>query len=90
MRLTREKTIQLAQQVTRAIEDLDEVEIFEEPSHIRQEALKIISEILREEARMDEEARRLIRSQQRIIPEGTPEWNILYRKYYGELMMKFK
>jgi hypothetical protein len=29
-----------------------------------------------------------IESQRRIIPEGTPEWNILYHKYYNEEVKK--
>ena len=90
MSVSREKTIQLAQQFTRALEDLDEVEIFEEPTTIRQEILRILSELLREEEEVNLEARRRIQSQRRIIPEGTPEWDILYRKYYIDLMKKFR
>ena len=29
-----------------------------------------------------------IESQRRIIPEGSPEWNILYHKYYNEEVKK--
>jgi len=89
MGLTREKTNLLAQHVTQAIEDLDEIEIFEEPAVLRQEVLKILSEIVREEEGIEAEVRRKIQSQRRIIPEGSPEWDILYRKYYGELIKRF-
>ena len=78
-----------AQHVTRAIEDLDEIEIFDEPAVLRQEVLKILSEIVREEEGIEAEVRRKIQSQRRIIPEGSPEWDILYRKYYGELIKRF-
>jgi hypothetical protein len=90
MSVSREKTIQLAQQFTQALEALDEVEIFEEPATIRQEIFRILSELLREEEEVELEARRRIQSQRRIIPEGTPEWDILYRKYYIDLMKKFR
>jgi hypothetical protein len=29
-------------------------------------------------------ARRRISSQRRVIPEGSPEWEVLFRKYYEE------
>ena len=40
------------------------------------------------EEKLDQAARLKIESQRRIIPEGTPEWNILYRKYYNEEVKK--
>ena len=41
-----------------------------------------------EEMRIDEAARLKISSQRRIIPEGSMEWDILYRKYYNEEVKK--
>lgn len=82
MKLTREKVIQLSHRVMGAIEDLDEVEIFEEPNTIRQEIVKILTDLLHEEERVDETVRTKITSQKRTIPEGGAEWDILYRKYY--------
>ena len=82
MKLTREKVIQLSHRVMGAIEDLDEVEIFEEPNTIRQEIVKILTDLLHEEERVDETVRTKITSQKRTIPEGGGEWDILYRKYY--------
>ena len=90
MGLTREKTELLAQLVTQAIEDLDDIEIFEEPTVIRREILKILSGIAREEEEVETEVRRKIHSQRRIIPEGSAEWDILYRKYYSELIKRFE
>ena len=43
---------------------------------------------LAHEERLDKAARLKIESQRRIIPEGTPEWNILYHKYYNEEVKK--
>ena len=39
---------------------------------------------LRKEEAVDAAARRKIDSQQPRIPEGSAEWDILYRKYYEE------
>ena len=37
---------------------------------------------------IDVEVRRKIESQKRDIPEGSEEWDILYRKYYDEEMSR--
>jgi hypothetical protein len=39
---------------------------------------------LADEVKIDNAARLKITSQQRIILEGTQEWDILYRKYYND------
>jgi len=84
MKLTREKIVQLSHRIMGAIEELDEVEIFEEPNVIRQEIVKILNELLHEEEKVDETVRQKITSQKRTIPEGSAEWDILYRKYYAD------
>lgn len=88
MKMTREKVIQLSHQIISAIEALDEVEIFEEPNTIRQEVVKILNDLLHEEEKIDESVRLHITSQRRIIPEGSEEWDILYRKYYSDALRK--
>jgi hypothetical protein len=88
MKLTREKLIQLSHRIMGAIDALDEVEIFEEPNVIRQEVMKILTELMHEEEKIDETVRSRITSQKRTIPEGGAEWDILYRKYYSEELHK--
>jgi hypothetical protein len=43
---------------------------------------------LNEEEKFDKTARQKIESHARIIPEGSQEWDILYRKYYNEEVKK--
>ena len=88
MRLTHEKVIQLSHLMVDAIKALDEVEIFEEPNTIRQEIVKIINDLLRQEETIDQSVRQQISSQKRTIPEGSAEWDILYRKYYFDGLRK--
>jgi hypothetical protein len=88
MKLSHEKVIQLSHRIMGAIEELDEVEIFEEPNTIRQEVVKILTDLLRQEEKVDETARAHIASQKRTIPEGSGEWDILYKKYYAEELRK--
>ncbi len=84
MRLSREKIIQLSHRVLGAIEELDEIEIFDEPNNIRQEIVKILNDLMHDEEKVDEIVRQKITSQKRSIPEGSAEWDILYRKYYND------
>jgi hypothetical protein len=88
MKMTREKVLQLSHLIISAIESLDEVEIFEEPNTIRQEIVKILNALLLEEEKMDAAVRLHITSQKRVIPEGSAEWDILYRKYYSDALRK--
>ena len=88
MKLSHEKIIQLSHRIMAAIEALDEVEIFEEPNTIRQEVVKILTELMQEEEKVDEITKNRIASQKRTIPEGSGEWEILYRKYYNDELRK--
>ncbi|MBZ5543382.1 MAG: DUF507 family protein [Acidobacteriia bacterium] len=88
MKLTREKVIQLSHRIMAAVDELDEVEIFDEPNNIRQEIVKIFNDILHEEEKIDQTVRQRITSQKRTIPEGGAEWDILYRKYYSDELRK--
>lgn len=88
MKLTREKVIQLSHRIMAAVEELDEVEIFDEPNAIRQEIVKVLNDLLHEEEKIEEAVRLRITSQKRTIAEGGAEWDILYRKYYNDELRK--
>lgn len=84
MRISRDKLNKLAHTVADTLAEIDEAEFLEDRNTIRQEARRILEKLLTEETRIDAAARQKISSQQRIILEGSPEWDILYRKYYND------
>lgn len=84
MRISRDKVNKLAHVVADTLADTAEAEFQEDRNTIRQEARKILEMLLTEETKIDAAARLKISSQQRIILEGTQEWDILYRKYYND------
>lgn len=88
MRLSREKLNKLASGTTELLAGLNYVEFQEGYDDIRQEIRRILEDLLAGEEKLDKAARQKIESQRRIIPEGTPEWNILYHKYYNEEVKK--
>jgi uncharacterized protein len=87
-RVAEEKVNKLAHVISDTLAAMDSVEFLEDRNGIRLEAKRLLQELLKEEAKIDAEARRKIESQKRTILEGTPEWDILYKKYYAEEVKK--
>ncbi|MFB3815313.1 MAG: DUF507 family protein [Terriglobales bacterium] len=87
-RLSREKVNKLAHAVTDALAAADKVDFLEDRNTVRLEVKRILEELLKAEAELDKAARQKIENQRRTILEGTPEWDILYRKYYQEEVKK--
>ena len=86
MRLTREKINLLSHHVTDRLASIDDVEFIEDRNTIRLAVVGILNKWLLKEVEVDKAARHKIESQKRAIPEGSGEWEILYRKYYEEEM----
>ena len=88
MRLTRDKLNKMAHVVADTLADTDECEFLDDRNAVRQEARKALEALLMDEMKIDLAARQKIASQRRIIPEGSQEWDILYRKYYNDEVRK--
>jgi hypothetical protein len=86
MRLTREKVNVLSHTVAETLASIDAVEFIEDRNTIRLAIVEVLNKWLQKEAEIDKAARHKIESQKRGIPEGSAEWEILYRKYYEEEM----
>jgi hypothetical protein len=88
MRVNRDKANKVAHVVTDALASTDEDDFVEDRNTIRLEVRKILEDLLNQEERIDKSARQKIESKKRTILEGSPEWDILYRKYYNEEVKK--
>jgi len=88
MRLSREKTLRLSHIITDVLVSVADVEFIEDRDTIRQKALQILLDLLKEEEAVDTEVRKKISSQKKEILEGGEEWDVLYRKYYAEEMRR--
>jgi len=88
MRLSREKVNKLSHLVTEELVKLEDIEFIEDRNTIRLEIVRILNEELKKEETLDQEARNKIASQKKTVPEGSLEWDILYRKYYAEEVKK--
>jgi uncharacterized protein len=88
-RISRDKILKLSHVVLNTLLNLrKEAELRADKSDVRMDIVRILTNLFREEEKVDEAVRHKIQSQKRTIPEGSQEWDILYRKYYAEEMKK--
>lgn len=90
MRLSHERCVHLSHLFVNALEDDDGIEFLVDTNDIRLHVLSILEAELVKEDEMEEAIRRKIASQRRDLPEGSAEWDLLFRKYYDEEMKKVK
>ena len=84
MRLTREKVVRISHQLIDLLVQRNEVEFVEDRDTIRQHMVQTMTNVLKEEEKVEQEVRRRITSQKKEILEGSEEWDVLFRKYYSE------
>jgi hypothetical protein len=90
MKLSHERCVHLSHLFVNALEDEESVEFLRDPNDVRLKMLQILEAELLKEDELEEAIRRKIASQKRDVPEGSPEWDLLFRKYYEEEMKKVK
>ncbi len=66
----------------------DDLADYTDDNLVLQEIKQVLSSYLRIEDEADTAARDKIRSLSRNVPEGSREWDILYRQYFEEEMKK--
>ena len=84
MRLSRDKINVLSHAVADKLASVDEIEFIEDRNTIRLAVFDLLHTWLKKEETIDAAARKMVISQSRKIPEGSSEWEVLYRKYYEE------
>jgi hypothetical protein len=90
MRLSHEKIVHISHLMLDALLEDDRVDYHGEESEVRQRIVALLKAEMEKEDALEEAIRRKIESQKRPVPEGSPEWELLYRKYYDEELAKVK
>jgi hypothetical protein len=88
VRISDDKLNKLAHVIADTLAETDECEFREDRNTIRQESRKILGRLFADEMKIDQAARYKVSSHKKNIPEGSQEWEILYRKYYQEEVKK--
>jgi hypothetical protein len=84
MRLTREKVVRISHQLIELLVQSNDVEFVEDRDTIRQHMVQTMTNVLKEEEKVELEVRKRITSQKKEILEGSEEWDVLFRKYYSD------
>jgi hypothetical protein len=89
MKLSRDKVTDISHKIVEMLRKSRELRLKNKDTNaVRLEILKVITELLLAEDKVDRASRQKIRTQKREIPEGTEEWDLLHRRYYAEELKK--
>lgn len=89
MKLSRDKVTDISHKIVEMLRKSRDLRLKNKDSNaVRLEILRVMTDLLTAEDKVDRAARQKIRSQKREIPEGTDEWDLLHRRYYAEELKK--
>ncbi|MBV8732392.1 MAG: DUF507 family protein [Acidobacteriia bacterium] len=89
MKLSRDKVTDISHKLVDMLRKSHELRLKEkDPNNVRLEIVRLMTDLLTAEEKVDRNARQKIRSQKREVPEGTEEWDLLHRRYYSEELKK--
>ncbi len=89
MRLKDERITHIANLITNRVKAERLVDFIDEGA-ARKEIRRAITDYLKVEDQVDDRVKSRIASYSRRIPEGSGEWEVLYRKFYPEEMAKVR
>jgi len=88
MKLSRDKINDISHKIVAAVRKSRDFRLKRDPNDVRLELVKVMTEILQTEEKVDKAARTKIRTQKKEIAEGTEEWELLHKRYYAEELKK--
>jgi hypothetical protein len=89
MKLSRDKVTDISHKIVDMLRKNRDLRMKDKnTNNVRLEILRVMSDFLTTEDKVDRAARDKIRTQKREIPEGTEEWDLLHRRYYSEELKK--
>ena len=88
MKLSRDKVTDLSHQIANMLKKLRDARVKREPNEVRLEIVKVFTEVLQTDDKADRDARAKVVSQKKNILEGSEEYEILHKRYYGEELKK--
>ena len=90
MRLTEDRISHISHLILDMLVRDRTVDALQAEERLLREIKRTIADELKFEDEADTAARRTIQSLSRRVPEGSPEWDVLYRKYLDEEMRRRK
>ncbi len=90
MRLSEDRISHISHLILDALVRNRNVNALQPEEKLLREIKRTIADELKFEDEADDAARRTIQSLSRRVPEGSPEWDVLYRKYREEELRRRK
>ena len=89
MKLSRDKVTEISHKLVEALRANRNLRLKDKDSNnVRLAIVRVMTELLQAEERVDRTARLKVSSQKRDIPEGSEEWDLLHKRYYAEELKK--
>jgi hypothetical protein len=89
MKLSRDKITDISHKVVAAMKKSRDMRMKKDVNDTRLEIVKVFTEILQVEEKADRGARDKVRSMKRDIPEGSEEFDLLQKRFYGEELKRY-
>ncbi len=87
MRMSRERIFHLADLIVKELGSVPGL-VVKAPEDIRMEVVRVLTDESKLEDTVDAEVRRILGSYARPLPEGSSEWEILYKKTRDEVLRR--
>jgi hypothetical protein len=89
MKLSRDKVNDMSHKVVEMLRKSRDLRLKDKnTNNVRLEIVRVMTDLLVAEDKVDRAARDKIRTQKRDIPEGSEEWDLLHHRYYSEELKK--
>jgi len=88
--LSDEKQMHLSHVILGSFKNMTQANLVGDQAQALREVKKIIAEHMKVEAELEQKVRKRLESYSRPVPEGSQEWDVLYRKTYEEELRKRK
>jgi hypothetical protein len=89
MKLSRDKVTDISHKLMTAMRKSRDMRLKKDQNDARLDIVKAFTEILVVEEKADRASRDKVRTMKKDIPEGSEEWDILQKRFYGEELKKF-
>ncbi len=88
--LSDEKQMHLSHVILGSLKGMAQTSLVGDQTQSLREVKRVIAEHMKVEAELDQQVRRRLESYSRPIPEGSQEWDVLYKKTFEEELRKRK
>jgi uncharacterized protein len=89
MKLSRDKVTDISHKIVEMLRKARELRMKNKDTNaVRLEIVRIMTELLVAEEKVDRASRAKIRTLKKEVPEGSEEWDLLHRRYYSEELKK--